>query len=238
MPRFPRHVGFTLVETLLVIALIALLIAMLMPSLGSAKENARRVKCASQVRSLVDLSAIMANEDNQRLPDLHNDTGKWSSNVYLTTGPNAHTFDIKARDHIVKSYGQQRATLYCPSNNEDLWNRDDFWTHTSGRSVFGYTYFAAAPLGHAAWTYTESGSSTIFASKMTDKPRYNVVWSDLNREISPYSWYRYDVARGSNHYFNEQPTGSNEGFMDSHVEWVPYNLMKPRMKRGTWTFWW
>ena len=89
-----------------------------------------------------------------------------------------------------------------------------------------------------SWTYSDPGVSTIYANKMTDRPRYDIIWSDMNREIAPYSWYRYDVARGANHFFNEQPTGSNEGFMDAHVEWVPFSAMKPRMTRGTWKFWW
>ena len=47
-----RGSGFTLVEALLVIALIALLLALLLPSLRAARESARTVFCASQMRHL------------------------------------------------------------------------------------------------------------------------------------------------------------------------------------------
>jgi prepilin-type N-terminal cleavage/methylation domain-containing protein/prepilin-type processing-associated H-X9-DG protein len=63
-----RARAFTLVELLVVIGIIALLISILLPALGKAREQGRNVKCKSNMRQIYIASMMFANDNKQRLP--------------------------------------------------------------------------------------------------------------------------------------------------------------------------
>jgi prepilin-type N-terminal cleavage/methylation domain-containing protein/prepilin-type processing-associated H-X9-DG protein len=65
---FRRRSGFTLVELLVVIGMIALLVGILLPALNRAREVAKQTKCLSNVRQLVQAFVAYSNENRQFLP--------------------------------------------------------------------------------------------------------------------------------------------------------------------------
>ena len=63
-----RHSGFTLIELLVVISIIAILIALLLPSLSAARYAARDTLCRSQIRQQVIGFTLYAQDSNQFYP--------------------------------------------------------------------------------------------------------------------------------------------------------------------------
>lgn len=62
----PSRIGFTLIELLVVVAIISLLIAILLPSMGQAREQAKRAKCLAQLKEHIRFAHFNAQEDSKQ----------------------------------------------------------------------------------------------------------------------------------------------------------------------------
>src|SRR3954466_4372995 len=72
LPQMPRHQrpmrGFTLVELLVVIGIIAVLVGILMPVLGKARTAGKRVACPAQLAGPGRLFQVVPNDPKSHLP--------------------------------------------------------------------------------------------------------------------------------------------------------------------------
>jgi prepilin-type processing-associated H-X9-DG protein len=78
--------GFTLVELLVVIGMIALLISMLLPALNKARRTAGITACASNLRQVAVGALMYANDNKGWLPPMRQDAGQanyqMANNIY------------------------------------------------------------------------------------------------------------------------------------------------------------
>jgi prepilin-type N-terminal cleavage/methylation domain-containing protein len=104
-----RARAFTLIELLVVIAIIAILIALVLPSLASARENARAVVCLSNLRNIAIVCRSYADDHKGLSPALgqpYTDVPNWSL-VVQATARNDSTTGNEAFT--------PRGVLVCPS---------------------------------------------------------------------------------------------------------------------------
>lgn len=78
--------GFTLVELLVVIGIIAILISILLPSLSKARESANRTQCLSGLKSMGQMLHIYAAEYKGRVPVGYQLNQKWNGYMVWQNG--------------------------------------------------------------------------------------------------------------------------------------------------------
>jgi prepilin-type N-terminal cleavage/methylation domain-containing protein/prepilin-type processing-associated H-X9-DG protein len=113
-PGHTARGGFTLVELLVVIGIIALLIAMLLPALNRAKESAKTVQCASNMRQMGAAFIAYAQDfKNKFPPNLGSPPHAWYDEDKIVKY-------LPRREVVSGTKNAGGGVLVCPADDEDV----------------------------------------------------------------------------------------------------------------------
>jgi prepilin-type N-terminal cleavage/methylation domain-containing protein len=249
-----RRRAFTLVELLVVIGIIAILIAILLPALQKAREQARIVACASNMRQIGLAMHMYANDNKGWMPPIYKSPTANPPDfrpIVSTTG----AANANALGHLLPhpwnpgantKYLNNPDVFFCPSDRIRF-NRDrvdkiadgiNYGAGMIGGSGISYIYLFIPP--DSALSTTPPGDQGPYVPwaryKLGEKMRNGPSQTAILYEYGP--WYS---STPTNKYYPSKVTHNHQGtaarwitwntlYMDGHV--TPVDVIR-MTKKGT-----
>lgn len=237
---FDKRAGFTLVELLVVISIIALLLSILMPALNKARENGRTSVCLNNVRRMAVSVLLYSNENSGYMMYALTNGVTWMDYLY--------THEDNKRASTLPESTKKRTRFHCPSEpahgaytpKRGPYQGDNMWT------PFGdYALNRGGPepmCGEVQWVtkkgWVETSKCGKLSSVTRQSERFLVVDSEnYNCDAALYWWRNPITIRGyvwaidSRHngkhseldsglrgYISQVQGKPNMGFVDGHAE--------------------
>ena len=209
-----RHLrSFTLLEVLVVIAIIAILASMLMPALQKAREKARQGVCINNLRQIGLTTMLYAQDYNGYLPIALN---------YDHPNPSRRSpFGL----FVLKNYVENTGIYNCPSDT----TRTPGTTAWPGNGHYlNYSWHEGNNQGYLWWFYNRYWNGVVDIGKpwnygMLKKSHLDILAIDGETHIDAGG---YNIALGPSDQvgassliaWTRHPSGANCVMADGHVE--------------------
>jgi len=237
-----------------VIAIIAVLISILMPSLSRAKEIARRAGCALNQRNIHQGSILFAHDHDAALPAVGGHPGNWNWDAKYDLG-GGNRPDIPGAAELLlqrlwkpdpsgrtsanpdgQGYLDNRDLMRCPSRT-DHWPRgmpgidnnliiaERMWVN------FWSTYHYSG--GSAQWAGEKFTCDWVYRVSLDKQEPGQTLLADLVHPEEPSSDWPW--LKQTNHWSrNQLPEGGNTTRIDGATLWVPWNAARWHNSYNSW----
>lgn len=236
--------GFTLVELLVVIGIIAILISILLPSLNHARKKAQAVACASNMRQIYMAMLMFAQDNKQQLPQTYG-VGQLSSDPNLVkycawlqkVGGSAGHIDMedgkgalwryipgqKARENIMMCPGDTGERLFGHATTEGFPRNCSY--------SLNYRINKGKPLAIRIGSVKSSSERILIYEELAPNDSWNIMTMSI--DDIPSARHGTNLAVNAlrdptSKAYNQAGRG-NHCFFDGHVESIaPRQLLPPR----------
>jgi prepilin-type N-terminal cleavage/methylation domain-containing protein len=223
--RNRRGAGFTLVELLVVIGIIAVLIAMLMPALGKARAASRSLQCQTQLRTLYMAWQFYARDNRGYAVG-----GNWYA---VTSGfPPVDPYQIA---HYIKPYWTAISpwVMTCPDMPEVTANSPPLWGGTYCYNSFFWVKSNLFP-PNERWCKITSVPELYQKIVFADGVGFTITANYVGYDLGDYAYPRHGGTRSGDPWVITKRR-VNCVFGDGHgelIEWTPA-CVSPSMDLGT-----
>ena len=230
--------GFSLIELLIVMAIIALLMAVLVPGLRMAKEQGRKIACASHLRNFgVALQLYLDGNDNWLPPAEPRDKDdpasqqNWYMNVELMACMNV----APCRDEHDNVTGPppKRTILTCPSHHRPTMTKQVLPDHPAQERAYALSYMM-----NGTWRLSNRGGKLGEYRHLSEfrNPQETLALCDGNGYERARGIVFYVACPRYNFEYRHRET-INTLFLDTHVSALKQeDVPMDRAKRHTF-FW-
>jgi prepilin-type N-terminal cleavage/methylation domain-containing protein len=211
--------AFTLIELLVVVAIIAVLVAILLPALQHAKDAARRVSCASQLRQIGTYLCLYAEDYRGKYP--RRDGANFTCANHWAR---YHSHYNPLGSGFIEKYFSDFNVLYCPNSPLQDWKDGGYANYVPGSSWpyerrLSYPVFSGIAWWFQAY-YPQDLRAYVVADDTNASPGAFIMMDAVIYRPS----YPDDIAMISNHPRRshiDPPTCAGGNFLrnDYSVRW-------------------
>jgi prepilin-type N-terminal cleavage/methylation domain-containing protein/prepilin-type processing-associated H-X9-DG protein len=224
--------AFTLVELLVVMAIIALLVGILLPALNNAKNTARATVCAANMRQLGLGVSLYAQDNNYYLPRSSHSAAtynvlRWGQAIMPYIGAGNWGDDPK-NDPLLKNKDSRWYKLFygmyhCPADKRRYPNKE--WSY--GKSVWFELnssetgQVARAATGPTYWKFTNvrSPGATVEFGELASQSAMGA--GTAADHIMPHFWILYDATPEVD--AKRHIRKANYAFLDGHIQALDFS---------------